>query len=82
VTASSEEDSEEEEEDGGNGHLSGGLSVGGTWQRQEDVLRRMHQQRNDILVCVCTSRCVSVSVCVADACDRILKSVIYSDVIK
>ena len=52
-TASSEDDSGEEEEDGGSGQASGGLSVGGTWQRQEDVLRRMHQQRNDILVCLC-----------------------------
>ena len=96
-TASSEDDSGEEEEDGGSGQASGGLSVGGTWQRQEDVLRRMHQQRNDILVCLCNiarascktykrrmlqQRSVSVSVCVADACDRILKRLIYSDVIK
>jgi len=45
-----------EEED-----ASEGLRAAGTWQRQEDVLRRMNQQRNDILVSVVCA-CVGVRV--------------------
>ena len=54
-SASSEEDEEEEdveddEEEEMDGKMAAGMSAAGTWQRQEDVLRRMNQQRNDILV--------------------------------
>ena len=54
-SASSEEDEEEEyvedeEEEEVDGEMAAGMSAAGTWQRQEDVLRRMNQQRNDILV--------------------------------